>query len=530
MFFRLACPSSKMNSGNPALVPESLDETDLDAKIKFDPKLAPPIDPGVQAARSVLTLRASDIMNEARASTTTSAYSKLMDSTISVAERCLELKLTPPASWDAVILLFTWVLEYGPRSRPLDRADLAPVVRWTYMRSVKAAWAHWHLVNNLPFIMDGPWPAQVTRFWQGLKRASGNTPARKTPLQVIHVKKLLVDAAAIGPQLIEDLAPGKPFAETSIRIVKIRCAVSVALAFFCIKRFAEISALRLGDLMWGPNDTFVRLSIRRQKNDQEGVGAVACLPNMSSWGSACPVRMLRLWISCRAEVARLFDKHDRIATSPALDLDKKDSVFITLKGPNWGRLLSPDACAAQLQCLMPVPYSSLPSPRKGGARRFAILGTPRVITQAQGNWKTPAVMTSVYDGFEEQEHLREVVLAAARGQDAIAFHECLQDLTSDAFSKDSIAASADHHDLHETISKLHSLRHLLSRDAIAQVPDLAKRLRIIRDLSDGDTRGMTVEISYACGLIKKRARVLDSSACSSAMARADAQGTAAKSM
>ena len=298
MFFRLAAPSAKEH---PGATSEGSREAlrcnnDDDAKIKFDPKFAPPICPEVNSARAILTLRATDIMNDARASGTLNTYSKLMEASVRTAERSLELRLTPPASWDAVILFFTWVLENGPRSRPADRSDLLPLARWSYMRSVKAAWANWHLVSGHAFLMEGPWPPHATRFWQGLKRSAGNTPTRKTPLQVAHVKELLFDAARLATELCADLKADRPFTETSVRLVKIRCATSVALAFFCIKRFAEISALRLGDLQWGLDNSFVRLSIRRQKNDQEGVGAAACLPNMSSWGEACPVKMLKLWI------------------------------------------------------------------------------------------------------------------------------------------------------------------------------------------------------------------------------------------
>ena len=93
-----------------------------------------------------------------------------------------------------------------------------------------------------------------------------------------------------------------------------------------------------------------------------------------------------------------------------------------------------------------------------------------------------------------------------------------------------MAATSDQGELQELVSKLFQLRHLLTKEAIAHAPDLAKRLRVIRDASQDETRGMAAQLTYACGAIKKRSRALDSEVCSSAMIRAGAQLSTCKDL
>ena len=55
----------------------------------------------------------------------------------------------------------------------------------------------------------------------------------------------------------------------------LRGAASVALAFFGVRRASEIAALRVGDVRLEADSGLLVMEIRRQENDQFGVGQLS---------------------------------------------------------------------------------------------------------------------------------------------------------------------------------------------------------------------------------------------------------------
>ncbi len=54
-------------------------------------------------------------------------------------------------------------------------------------------------------------------------------------------------------------------------------------------RASEVAALRVSDVRVNDASEDVRISVRRQKNDQFGVGQMAHMVALPAWRGACPV-------------------------------------------------------------------------------------------------------------------------------------------------------------------------------------------------------------------------------------------------
>lgn len=151
------------------------------------------------------------------------------------------------------------------------------------------------------------------------------------------VRRILTDAALAVPRLRLAISPGCCSSDAKTDLIMLRTAVSVAIAFFDVRRGAEVVALRLADFSISAGLQFARFSIRRQKNDQVGEGSVSRLPSMPGWGLHCRATLLQEWVNLRSAVADTFDHFARISKTPtSATAAAPDALFITLSGPRWG--------------------------------------------------------------------------------------------------------------------------------------------------------------------------------------------------
>ena len=288
-------------------------------------------------------------------------------------------------------------------------------VRWSYIRSVRAAIAAWHSSRGLPSALDA-WTPRMLAFWEGLKRRSVHAVTNKSPLSFDVVRQLLLMGASSWSQCSSAVTS---FSEVKPLLIDLRTAATVAVAFFGVRRAAEVADTLLHHLSTDASGALV-ISAPRQKNDQLGRGQAAIIPPFPSWGSACPTRIILAWRDARAWVKKLWDKHDRILIDSA-PRSKASWFFLSLSGPSWGGRLGPDAIreAFRKKCALDGPA---PSPRKGGVRFYRAMGVNKDVVQVQGGWKSDAVMSGIYDGFGAQE----VILAlndAARSADRLVAAE-----------------------------------------------------------------------------------------------------------
>ena len=71
----------------------------------------------------------------------------------------------------------------------------------------------------------------------------------------------------------------------------LRIAVSLSAAFLRVRRASEVAALRVTDVCICESTGDVKISVRRQKDDQFGMGQIAYLVASPSLKGARPVRL-----------------------------------------------------------------------------------------------------------------------------------------------------------------------------------------------------------------------------------------------
>ena len=84
----------------------------------------------------------------------------------------------------------------------------------------------------------------------------------------------------------------------------LRCAASASLAFFGARRASGGAGFRAADAKAGEACSVVVIKARCQKKQPFGVGQMARVAALQSWGGACPVRLVSEWLWFRAWLVR----------------------------------------------------------------------------------------------------------------------------------------------------------------------------------------------------------------------------------
>ena len=139
-----------------------------------------------------------------------------------------------------------------------------------------------------------------------------------------------------------DLAPGGfSLVSMSEHAMTLRRAAPISLAFFGVRRAPEIAVLRVADARVDRAGGSADVKARCQKNDQFGVGQVARVVALTSWGGACPVRLVAEWLWFRARLAPYCDCAGRLA-APGED----SPLFVGLARARFGLGLAASGLSA----------------------------------------------------------------------------------------------------------------------------------------------------------------------------------------
>ena len=358
--------------------------------------------------RAALVSAANECISHSKADSSVRLYNSILDRIIPAAEAASGIKILPCDSDEQFIALFSHHLVSnssgpGPVNAIGDRS-----VRWSSVRTLRAALSAWHASRGIGSALDA-WTPRMLAFWAGLKRKAVHSVTNKAPLGLEDVRELLHAGASAWAQC-KSFPPGTHFSDLKPLLLDLRSAASVALAFFGIRRAAEVSDTLLQHISPQKDSGSLVVHVPRQKNDQLGRGQAAVIPPFPAWGLACPTKIILAWTDARALIKSSWDSEGRI-----FDLSNNRPnetwLFISLSGPSWGGRFSPDAFreALRKRCL---PGGPCPSPRKGGVRFFRSMGVPKDVVQVQGGWKSQAVMSNIYDGYDHYETSSHICLAA----------------------------------------------------------------------------------------------------------------------
>ena len=166
---------------------------------------------------------------------------------------------------------------------------------------VEASLASWHVVRGTHADCDADWNARVF------------TPLpRSSPLLLAGTRSGSVRGAACWARLRRAAtnsdfpAAGCGLGRSSEDFVARLSAASMSIAFFGVRRASEVAALELAA-------GTVDIKVRRQKNDQFGVGQFALIVSLPLWSAARRVRLLSGWMRLRGWLADHLDHAGRLA-------------------------------------------------------------------------------------------------------------------------------------------------------------------------------------------------------------------------
>ena len=176
----------------------------------------------------------------------------------------------------------------------------------------------------------------------------------------------------------------------------------IALAFFGIRRFAELQALAVSDVV--DQDTAFQFRIRRQKNDPFGEGLLVWVPEIQASGPLCPTKLLRSWLRLRAETR-----------------GEVEGFFFCVTGVADLKPVSADTFRRMLARHLNDAQVGSHSLRKGGAQWWKNAASlPEELVQGQGGWSSIDVMRNFYTKFSAAARKERLLEAAARAACSVA--------------------------------------------------------------------------------------------------------------
>ena len=246
-------------------------------------------------------------------------------------------------------------------------------LKWSKVRSLKAALVQWHKRRQQKCIFDA-WTPTMVALWNGLARHSSHGTRGKGPISF----------GAVTEYLERD--------RSSATAAAVRNTAMVAVAFFGLRRSAEVIAMKIKDVV-EDDANGINLVVRCQKNDQRGLGQICFIPHILAMQANSPAMVLREWMVLRST----------LIASEDVDLP----LFITTTGKK-GSPVSYDSFRKHVQDAFGSSLATH-SLRKGGAVYYARAGVVEDATRQQGGWRTTTVMNSIYITLNRKEVQQELM-------------------------------------------------------------------------------------------------------------------------
>ena len=354
--------SSRAAQGGPLVLPDRTGDRRLQGpRPEFD-FLAEDCRPDCREARRQAAANIHACFDAAWEDSTRARCDSTLRGMVSSLESSTQAALLPCNGDDKLMLLFS-----GMVRRP-----------WGTVSTAKAAVRAWHVERDSLHLFEAAWTPRAWQFWRGLKKLADHSLRRaKRPLSLAEV------ASIQRHRLAQGSAAG------------VRDAAMVALAFFGIRRFAELQALQVSDVV--VQDTAIQFRIKRQKNDPFGEGLLIWVPQLPPLGLLCPSKLLRAWLQLRSETR-----------------GQAEGAFFCVTGVDEVKPVSADTFRRMLSRYLQDSQVGSHSLRKGGAQWWKNTASlPEELVQGQGGWSSIDVMNNFYTKFSSCAR-KERMLEAAR--------------------------------------------------------------------------------------------------------------------
>ena len=199
-------------------------------------------------------------LSNQNAPTTINTYESLVNQEVVPAQLALDSVLLPLNSEDRFLALFGWMYKNNPE------------VKWGRVRALKAALVNYHTQHALSSILAS-WTPKMAALWKGLSRLASHEVSGKDPIDFPEVIKFLRESSS------------------NHSATMLRNRAIVVVCFFGVRRSAEARGFKMADVD-SSDPRGIRLKVRCQKNDQEGLGMVCIIPEIQVLGNNSPKRIL----------------------------------------------------------------------------------------------------------------------------------------------------------------------------------------------------------------------------------------------
>ena len=309
-------------------------------------------------------------LSSQNAPSTIKTYESLVNQEVGPAQLALDTVLLPLNSEDRFLALFGWIYKNNQE------------IKWSRVRALKAALTKYHTQHAFTTILSA-WTPKMAAMWKGLSRLTSHEVNGKEPIDF--------------PEVIYFLRGSS----NNASITMLRNRAIVVVCFFGVRRSAEVRSFTMSDVD-SQDPRGIRLKVRCQKNDQEGLGMICIIPDIQVLGINSPKRILLAWIEARGSVAK----------AP----DTSQLLFITTTGnrKTLGNPVSPDSLRKFVTSTFQG-NTATHSLRKGGARFYSHAEAPEKATMSQGGWRTTETMRMVYTTLTDQEVQAAIFKAANDG-------------------------------------------------------------------------------------------------------------------
>ena len=200
------------------------------------------------------------------------------------------------SSEDVFYAFLSAVVSPGPNAASSVSVQLA--VRRSYVKLLKAAVAYWHVVRGSRAVFACEWSPRMVVFCSGITRFCVHASMEKVPLLLSDVRALFSRGESSPARLhaavrSADLPPtgsglGSPHGG---RHGTAPGGIPVG-GLFGVRCASGEAALRVPDVCVNEALEDVKITVRRHRNDQFGVGQLAHMVALPSWEGASPVRLL----------------------------------------------------------------------------------------------------------------------------------------------------------------------------------------------------------------------------------------------
>ena len=389
----------------------------------------PPPTASQAANRASLAAEVDSLVRNSVTASTVTTYEKTLESIIPIVRLRYGCDVLPCTSKTQFFAIFTSVKDAFPARLGVGHSVGQKVAKWSQVKAVYAALAYWHTAQGVPSVIHA-WDDQLRAFWEGLKRQCSHDTRVKEPLAISDVESLLQNGAKAAVQVNTPQVP--VWEKVRVPLLALRLAAEIAIAFFAVRRNAEVVALRLGEVFLPEGLSDWCIKVVKAKNDQLGKGHRAWVPHIPSWGDASPACIIQSWIKARTGLLVSLDRTGHLSGAPVDtvdDVSPRDILFPGLARNKWGLQVTPQALTNDLSKFVKAGEgaSFTPSPRKGGAKFYLTHDLGRDEVQSQGGWRSKRSLDDVYGVIGNDELRVKVSQSAGRAakirkiQELVAF-------------------------------------------------------------------------------------------------------------